>query len=302
MPPSATLSTAFLTKIRTYPTLPSHTWYYVTLITVSICNRPELIGSVLSHAFAHSAIPGSTDAAYVKEERAWLARNPNKLGKQDDQGRESALRILRRCREGLVKSGAIGGLPKAINSLYHLRKQHEPHLLDNLPESSSLHPLVSTYPTDRPNSMPLEFISLHGDPTPSPSSSSPPSPISSSPITNPTLPFLNRGSQFFNTLYGPKISKKVLTNLQKSSPDLQILATWIYALILSESSVLSPKETSFALIAALVPQDVNAQLQPHLQGAINNGATQEETDGVQKVVIKICEELGVVWKTGAAKL
>ncbi|KAF3912250.1 hypothetical protein AA313_de0201398 [Arthrobotrys entomopaga] len=302
MSPTATLSTAFLTKIRTYPSLPSHTWYYITLITVSICNRPELIGSVLSHAFAHSAIPGSTDAAYVKEERAWLARNPGKLGRQDDEGRESALRILRRCREGLVKSGAIGGLPKAINSLYHLRKQHEPHLLDTMPESSPLHPLASSYPTDRPNSLPSEFLNAQSDPTPSPSSSGPPSPLSSSPIANPTLPFLNRGGQFFNTLYGPKISRKVLTNLQKSSPDLQILATWIYALILSESTVLSPKETSFALIAALVPQDVNAQLQPHLQGAVNNGATQEETAGVQKVVVDICEELGVTWKTEGAKL
>ncbi|KAK6524379.1 hypothetical protein TWF281_011287 [Arthrobotrys megalospora] len=121
-----TLSAAFLTKLRTYPSLPSQTWYYITLVAVSICNKPELIAPVLSHAFTHSAIPGSTDAAYVKEERAWLARNPGKLGKVDEEGRESALRILRRCREGLVKSGAIGGIPKAINALYHLRKCHDP--------------------------------------------------------------------------------------------------------------------------------------------------------------------------------
>ncbi|KAF3915248.1 hypothetical protein ABW20_dc0110128 [Dactylellina cionopaga] len=299
MSPAAGLSTAVLTRIRTYPSLPSQTWYYITLIALSICNKPEYIGPVISHVFAHSAIPGSTDAAYVKEERAWLARNPGKLGKVDDDGRESALRIMRRCREGLVKSGAIGGIPKAINSLYHLRKCHEPHLLDPLPEYSPLHPLSSTYPTSRPSSLPQDVLNLSRDPNPSPSSSAPPSP---SLHPNPTLPFLARGSHFFNTLYGPTISPKVLTNLQKSSPDLHILATWIYALILSESTVLSPKETSFAIIAALIPQDVNPQLKPHLQGAINNGADKTEVEGVRGAVMEICKELGVGWGSEVAKL
>ncbi|KAK6511112.1 hypothetical protein TWF481_000034 [Arthrobotrys musiformis] len=300
------LSTALLTKLRTYPSLPSQTWYYITLVTISICNKPELIAPVLSHAFTHSAIPGSTDAAYVKEERAWLARNPGKLGRVDEEGRESALRILRRCREGLVKSGAIGGIPKAINALYHLRKCHEPHLLDPLPEypsSSSpslfLHPLSSPYPTTRPNSLPPNTLNAHKDPSPTPTTSGPPSPTIS---TNPTLPFLSRGSEFFTTLYGPTISKKVLTNLQKSSPDLQILATWIYALILSEGTVLTPRETSFVLIASLIPQDVNAQLKPHLVGAINNGANREEVDGVRECVMEICKELGIAWKAEVAKL
>ncbi|EPS37132.1 hypothetical protein H072_9257 [Dactylellina haptotyla CBS 200.50] len=309
MSPTPGLSNAFLTKIRTYPSLPSHTWYYVALITISVCNKPELISSVISHAFTHNAIPGSTDPAYVQEERTWLARNPGSLGKIDDNGKESALRILRRCREGLVKSGAIGGLPKAINSLYHLRKVHKPHLLDPLPQnssssilSSSLHPLSSTYPTGRPNSVPSDFLNPARDPNPTPANSGPPSPSFSPQTANPTLSFLNRGGQFFNTLYGPKVAGKVLTNLQNSSPDLQILATWIYALILSESTVLSPKETSFALIAALIPQDVNAQLKPHLQGAINNGAEKEEVEGVRGVVIEICRELGIGWKDQVAKL
>ncbi|KAF3178017.1 hypothetical protein TWF225_009388 [Orbilia oligospora] len=310
------LSTTFLAKLRTYPSLPSQTWYYITLVTISICNKPELIAPVLSHAFTYSAIPGSTDAAYVKEERAWLARNPGKLGRIDEEGRESALRILRRCREGLVKSGAIGGIPKAINALYHLRKCHEPHLLDPLPEYSSssspsssssspsifssLHPLSSPYPTSRPNSLPPNTLNAYKDPSPTPISSSPPSPTTFP--TNPTLPFLARGSDFFTTLYGPTISKKVLANLQKSSPDLQILATWIYALILSEGTVLTPRETSFVLIAALIPQDVNAQLKPHLVGAINNGADREEVDGVRGCVMEICKELGVAWKGEVARL
>ncbi|KAJ6258824.1 hypothetical protein Dda_6878 [Drechslerella dactyloides] len=298
------LPAAFLSRIRAYPSLPSHTWYYLTLITLSVCNKPEFIAPLLSHAFTHSAIPGSADAAYVKEERAWLARNPGQLGKVDGEGRESALRILRRCREGLVKSGAIGGLPKAINSLYHLRKCHDPHLLDPLPTNSSispstLHPLSSAYPTLRPNSIPSTYLDTQelgiGFPQ-----SAPPSPTLSN--VNPTLPFLNRGRGFFNTLYGPQNAPKVRINLQKSSPDLQILATWVYALILSESTVLSPKETSFTLIAALIPQDVNAQLKPHLQGAVNNGATTEEVEAVRGMLIELCTELGVGWKGEVAKL
>ncbi|KAK6338140.1 hypothetical protein TWF696_001611 [Orbilia brochopaga] len=305
-PAAATgFSATFLSRIRAYPSLPSHTWYYLTLVTLSVCNKPEFIAPVLSHAFTHSAIPGSADAAYVKEERAWLARNPGQLGRVDGEGRESALRILRRCREGLVKSGAIGGLPKAINSLYHLRKCHEPHLLDPLPAApgtsspSSLHPLTSTYPTLRPNSIPSSYLSPQ-ESEPSLPESAPPSPTLWN--GNPTLPFLNRGRGFFNTLYGPLIAPKVRTNLQKSSPDLQILATWIYALILSESTVLSPQETSFTLIAALIPQDVNAQLKPHLQGAVNNGAKAEEVEAVRGLVMEICTELGVGWKGEVARL
>ncbi|RVD84839.1 uncharacterized protein DFL_003177 [Arthrobotrys flagrans] len=177
--------TTFLTTLRTYPSLPSQTWYYITLVTLSLCNKPELIAPVLSHAFTHSAIPGSTDAAYVKEERAWLARNPGKLGRVDEEGRESALRILRRCREGLVKSGAIGGIPKAINALYHLRKCHDPHLLDPLPSSpSSLHPLSSLYPTTRPNSLPPNTLNAHKDPSPTPPST--PHPPRQAPQTPPS--------------------------------------------------------------------------------------------------------------------
>ncbi|KAF3925396.1 hypothetical protein ABW21_db0205221 [Orbilia brochopaga] len=334
MSPVATtgFSAAFLSRIRAYPLLPSHTWYYLALVTLSVCNKPEFIAPVLSHAFTHSAIPGSVDAAYVKEERAWLARNPGQLGRIDGQGRESALRILRRCREGLVKSGAIGGLPKvlyrdllwnhasvedfkvdiylielsyqAINSLYHLRKCHEPHLLDPLPtpssdSPSSLHPLSSVYPTLRPSSIPLTYLEPRVSEASLPEST-PPSPT----LWNgsSTIPFLNRGHSFFDTLYGPLIAPKVRTNLQKSSPDLQILATWIYALILSESTVLSPSETSFTLIAALIPQDVNAQLKPHLQGAVNNGAKEVEVEAVRELVMEICTELGVGWKGEVAKL
>ena len=58
--------------------------------------------------------------------------------------------------------------------------------------------------------------------------------------------------------------------------DLGLTARLMYGYILSNSAVLTPAESSFVLIAGLVPQDVNPQLKGHLKGALNNGASVEE--------------------------
>ena len=47
------------------------------------------------------------------------------------------------------------------------------------------------------------------------------------------------------------------------------------------------------VLACLIPQDVNPQLEGHLIGALNNGATEDEVKAVRGLVIKVCEAAGL---------
>lgn len=126
----------------------------------------------------------------------------------------------------------------------------------------------------------------------------------------PTLQVIERGETFFNKLYG-KISRRVMGQMDRSgSEDLGLMARLVYGYIISNTDILTPVETSFVLIASLIPQDVrppvkleipiltnkfqvNPQLKGHLRGALNGGASVEEVRAVRHIVIKICEASGM---------
>ena len=111
---------------------------------------------------------------------------------------------------------------------------------------------------------------------------------------SPPSAVLHRGQEFFDGIYG-KISRRVMGNMDRSgSEDLGLMARLMYGYALSNTSVLTAAETSFVLIAALIPQDVNPQLRGHLVGATNDSkSTVEEVKAVRDVVIKICEASGM---------
>ena len=57
-------------------------------------------------------------------------------------------------------------------------------------------------------------------------------------------------------IYG-KVSKRVMSQMDRSgTEDLGITARLMYGYILSNTSVLSPSESSYVLLAGLIPQDV----------------------------------------------
>ena len=73
----------------------------------------------------------------------------------------------------------------------------------------------------------------------------------------PSSKILQRGQSFFDQIYG-KVSKRVMGQMDRSgTEDLGITARLMYGYILSNSTVLSPAESSFVLIAGLIPQDVS---------------------------------------------
>ncbi|EWZ46798.1 AhpD-like protein [Fusarium oxysporum f. sp. albedinis] len=169
--------------------------------------------------------------------------------------RDDQLRISRRLREALLKASAVGGMPKSINALMSLKSTTPEDLLDE-PGTG-----ISIRHKDIYDTAPAKV--------------------------------LERGQTFFEAIYG-KISRRIMGQLDWSgAPDLGLLARLTYGYVLSNTDVLTPAETSFVLIASLIPQDVNPQLKGHLRGALNGGASVDEVRAVRDVVIKICEASGM---------
>lgn len=98
------LTPSLIHSIRTQPNLPIHSWYLVTGVTLSILNRPDEIPQVLAHALDHGS--GGVSTASEKSDTTG-SKNASSPPSRAEQ-----LIIARKMREALIKSAAIGGLPK----------------------------------------------------------------------------------------------------------------------------------------------------------------------------------------------
>lgn len=85
------LTPRVLDTLRSQPGMPGDMWYATVATTLCVLNRPQEIPDVYRHAVA--ADPGAGTAGTVADH-------------------ERQLRIARRLREALLKTSAIGGLPK----------------------------------------------------------------------------------------------------------------------------------------------------------------------------------------------
>jgi len=92
------LSPALLSFLRGHPSLPAHSWYFIAGVTLSVINRPDEIPIVFQHALEKGGGKEDTKPEHVEQ-----------------------LMIARKMREGLVKSAAIGGLPKVVKALLFIR-------------------------------------------------------------------------------------------------------------------------------------------------------------------------------------
>lgn len=136
-------------------------------------------------------------------------------------GHEDQLRIVRQIRESIIKLVAIAGLPKSINAMIALKSATPPTLLDE--------PLGFS-PTGRASE-------IH-DVTPS--------------------AMLLRGQRFFDGIYG-KVAGRVMRSMDRSgTEDLGLMARLMYGYALSNTSVLSARDSSYVLLAGLIPQDVSS--------------------------------------------
>ena len=84
----------FLSSIRSHPSLPKQSWYFIAAVTLSTINRPDEVQRVYKYALEHGA------------------------AEQDSSPTQSQqLYISRRIREALVKASAIGGVPRVSQLL-----------------------------------------------------------------------------------------------------------------------------------------------------------------------------------------
>ena len=191
MSPAPIITPSLLTAIRNQPHLLKNTWYIVSGVTLSALNRPDEIPNIFQHAITKGG--DSVDC---------------------QPGRVEQLAIARQMREALVKSAAICGLPRTINSLLELKKATPPDLLDE--------PLGYS-PTGR-----LRDI-----------------------YDVPCSAILLRGKRFFDLIYG-KISTRVMSQMDRSgTEDLGLTARLMYGHLLSNEEVLNHAQTSFVVMAGL---------------------------------------------------
>lgn len=91
--PDPVVTSELLDTLRSQPHLPDDIWYLVIAVTLCVLNRPEEIQTVYKHAVGpgHGTVGLQNGAALPDQEQ---------------------LRIARRLREALLKTSAIGGMPK----------------------------------------------------------------------------------------------------------------------------------------------------------------------------------------------
>ncbi|KAL8782822.1 MAG: hypothetical protein Q9213_005061 [Squamulea squamosa] len=166
-------TSSLLSSIRLTPNLPPQSWYLIAGVTLSTLNKPDEIPHVFHYAI-----------------------------EKDGRSQQTQLDIARRMREALIKTAAIGGLPKSINALLALKKVTPQALVDE--------PLGYS-PTGR--SMELYDV--------------------------PSSKIMQRGQLFFDHIYG-KVSKQVMDQMDRSgTEDLGITARLM--LIPSTSVLMLPK-------------------------------------------------------------
>ncbi|KAK9466408.1 AhpD-like protein [Lipomyces arxii] len=269
------LTPAILSSFRATPLLAS-SWYYVAAATFSVCNRPEEIPVIFKYAVEHDArrrlaAPQPTleetllnDSLTRPSSPTGSTRSTGSYGPED----ESAL------------VDCTDRDPADVAEI--VRKTREALLkgcaLAGLPKTiNSMIQLRNATPHEFRNEV----------------------------VVRPTLSSEDeqiRGTEFWNQVYG-KVSRRVLSQMNTAYPDLaQYAVQHVYSPLLSFTSILSAKETSYVIIACLIPQDVNPQLKGHLKGGLNNGATKEEIMRVRELSIQICTLCGITWKEDVAKL
>ncbi|AGO10604.1 AaceriABR151Wp [[Ashbya] aceris (nom. inval.)] len=255
-------------------------WYLVAAAAFNSCNEPREIPMLYHFALLrHSS--GSADDPSDED----IARKVVKLFDRDEVSRRAMFnqwyrtptaghrQITQRFRETLLKSGALSGLPRAINSL-HVLAQETPESL--LPEHGEVKLEEANFGqlfahAARNNGMDQDAM-------------------------------VARGLDHWRHIYG-KVSERVANNLNASYPDLWYHAVVnVYGPLLSHSGPLDARDTSLVIIASLVPQDVNAQLWGHLRGAENVGCAPEAIECARQLSIEVSSMCGVRWKGPVAKL
>ncbi|ANZ73327.1 BA75_00376T0 [Komagataella pastoris] len=101
-------------------------WFLISIVALNICNLPEEIPKVYHYALELYANNGSptiqTAERSLKTCQALIDRRTVSLEFQHDTDLTRQKHVTSRVREALLKSAALGGLPKCINSMMLLKE------------------------------------------------------------------------------------------------------------------------------------------------------------------------------------
>lgn len=314
-----------------YPSLYNN-WYVLASSALAVVNQPQEIGKVLHFALRQQLLETSvsdkpllTDPfmlrlaedsiasaikydeftaigvnlpdiliPYTYHDKLPLAYKYHRS--EDIHAAQSA--IANRIREALLKVAPIAGLPRSINALTALRKV-TPNSIR--PEQKPKRPCVLLPGHVASSDLVQEdFAGTRFESDGIPTYDTMEGPVSSQSVNEKAvLENTVRGSAFWQSVYG-KIGNRVKNQMFNAYPDLwQYAYNNVYGPILSFTEVISGKETSFVVVSALIPQDVNPTLKGHLKGALNQGASKEEIESVRSLTFDICDWSGNIhWKNG----
>ncbi|KAL6451046.1 PXP2 Peroxisomal protein 2 [Candida maltosa Xu316] len=311
-----------------YPRL-ANNWYLIATACLTVINQPDEIPKVYHFALRQQLLTTNTsDALLTDKNLLQLAEDSIKSAKhysdltavgvnlpdilipptlfknfkyKYDKGEDihrCQERVTDKIREAILKSIALIGLPKVINSLMILKTVTPSRLRSgttparpsivhpgHIPSASIVSEDVNGTKFDDSKDM-VETID---------------GPISAGLVNDKqVMSDLKRGSDFWNSVYRNKINTRIKNQMLTAYPDLWYFAYHhVYSPLLSFTDIVDGKETSLCVVACLIPQDVNPQLKGHLKGALNNGATKEELNDVRSLVFDICDwKGGVFWKGG----
>ncbi|SJL13923.1 uncharacterized protein ARMOST_17374 [Armillaria ostoyae] len=105
-----------------------------------------------------------------------------------------------------------------------------------------------------------------------------------------------KGQDYFDRTYG-ETAATVQPFLREICPDFEFFSTtFAYGYTYSFFDAVSPAETSFTMVAALIANDTPRQVDWHLQGSVRNGATLDEVKAVRQIAIEVAKASGVKWK------
>ncbi|SMN21028.1 similar to Saccharomyces cerevisiae YJR111C Putative protein of unknown function [Maudiozyma saulgeensis] len=256
-------------------------WYLTAAATFSVANQPQEIPKLY-----HYAMLLSNENSY--KYRVTLAYKTIELLSEQPEKRMSMIneiyekptdlqrQVSARFRETLLKTGALAGLPRAINGL-HTLKEFTPESL--LPEASNIDPWNAAMGGEDP--CPQIFTERE-----------------QMRHTENVNNVMRRGLDQWNMIYN-KVSNRVVNNLNSSYPDLWYFTLMhVYGPLFSFDSILSKQETSLVVISSLVPQDVNPQLRGHLKGALNVGCDYDTVEAVRRLSILVSQWCNVKWRDG----
>lgn len=111
----------------------SNSWFFIAAATLSVCNMPQEIPYLYHYALKVQAQQWPKTIATAEkttELTSSILQNADLLKLEDPASAAVEMAVTSKTREALLKSVAIGGLPKAINSLMELKSVCPERLLE----------------------------------------------------------------------------------------------------------------------------------------------------------------------------